>query len=135
MPKMSLGSGKSHSEYKEASPGLFWKLALLLCLLAAPLSVRAHAPSDTFLSFTLTQTNVSGRWEVKVRDLQHALGLDTTTPIIVRPEDLRLREEALGLDTVSGLNLKLDGTRLPLRVDDEQWTTGRDGESLVLTFQ
>ena len=132
---MFPGSGKSHSEYKDVSPGLLWKLALLLCLLAAPLSVRAHAPSDTFLSFTLTQTNVSGRWEIKVRDLQHALGLDTTAPTTVRPENLRLREEALGLDAVAGLNVKLDGTRVLLRADDEQWATGRDGESLILTFQ
>src|SRR3954462_9255924 len=43
-----------------------------------PLVVKAHVPSDTFLSLRLTETNLSGRWEVALRDLQHALGLEQT---------------------------------------------------------
>ena len=78
---------------------------------------------------------MSGRWEIKLRDLQHALGLDKTDALTTNPQDLRLRQEALGLDTIAGLVLRLDDKRLPLRVDDEQWEPRPDGESLILTFQ
>jgi len=96
-------------------------------------SSASHATAAT--NSTLTPTNVSGRWEIKLRDLQHALGLDKTDTLTANPQDLRLRQEALGLDTVAGLVLRLDDKRLPLRVDDEQWEPRPDGESLILTFQ
>ena len=132
---MPFLTGKDHSGHTYGPALALFRTVALVCVLWFPLSLHAHAPSDTFLSFTLTATNVSGRWEIKLRDLQHALGLDKTDAVTANPQDLRLRQEALGLDTVSGLVLRLDDKRLPLRVDDEQWEPRPDGESLILTFQ
>src|SRR5258705_8393781 len=97
--------------------------------------LEAHAPSDTFLSLTLTEKNLSGRWEVALRDLQHALGLDQTAAAALKPEDLRLREEGLALDTLAGLLISLDGQALSLQVTDEQLTSRPEGDALVLSFQ
>src|SRR2546430_16496306 len=132
---MPFRTGRHHSGPPHGSAAPFFRAAALACLLWFPFFLHAHAPSDTFLSFTLTPTNVSGRWEIKLRDLQHALGLDRTDAVTANPQDLRLRQEALGLDTVAGLVLRLDDKRVPLRIDDEQWESRPDGDSLILTFQ
>src|SRR3954454_9614779 len=52
----------------------FVVLLASIITLAFPQHSLAHAPSDTFLTFTISPTNLTGRWQVAVRDLQHALG-------------------------------------------------------------
>lgn len=114
----------------------FLKGIVLSLLVLLPLwTARAHAPSDTFLSFTLTETNVSGRWQISLRDLQHALGLDKMGPAAISPAVLRLREQALAMDTFGGMELRLDGQKKTLlRVQDEEWVTRPDGDALMLSF-
>src|SRR5206468_195831 len=53
----------------------------------------------------------------------------------VKAQELRLREQALALDTFSGLVVKLDGQPTALRIADEQLVTRRDGDSLQIVFQ
>jgi hypothetical protein len=108
---------------------------LAIALLLFPSIVRAHAPSDTFLHFDLTPTNLNASWEVKLVDLQHALGFDKPDAATIPPPQLRAREEALALDTVGALNLKLDGKTIPLEVIDEQIVTRRDGDALLLNLK
>jgi hypothetical protein len=108
---------------------------VILCLAFLPLTAKAHAPSDTFLSLSLTETNLTGRWEITLRDLQHALGLDKIDTTAITPEELRLREQGLALDTLSGLGITVDGEPLVLQVTDDQLTTRPEGDSLVLIFE
>ena len=49
-------------------------LALATLLFAAPSD--AHKPSDSYLSFTVKDSTVSGQWDIAFRDLEYALGLD-----------------------------------------------------------
>jgi hypothetical protein len=111
------------------------KCGVLLFALLLPSTLRAHAPSDTFLHFTLTSTNLTGHWEIKLRDLQHALGLDDRDAAAIPPQQLRAREEALALDTLGGLDVKLDGKSVPLEITDEQLVAKRDGEALLFNFK
>jgi hypothetical protein len=100
--------------------------------LAFPRLGHAHAPSDTFLTYKLSATNLTGRWQVAARDLQHAIGLDPGT---VRPQDSRLREEAVALDTFRAIKLTVDASPLPLQVVDEETLTRPDGDALVFYFR
>jgi hypothetical protein len=43
-------------------------------LLPSPAS--AHKPSDSYLSLTVDEQEVQGRWDIALRDLEHAIGLD-----------------------------------------------------------
>src|SRR5262245_13712411 len=105
-------------------------IALIFLALLLPSTLRAHAPSDTYLYFHLTATNVTGHWEIKLRDLQHALGFDNLGAMT--PQQLRERQEGLALDALSGLRLKLDDKPAPIQITDEQIVTRRDGEALLL---
>ena len=114
---------------------LILKCGVLLFAFLLPSTLRAHAPSDTFLHFNVTSTNLTGYWEIKLRDLQHALGLDDRDAVAIPLHHLRAREEALALDTLGGLDIKLDGKSVPLEITDEQLVTKRDGEALLFNFK
>ena len=49
-------------------------LAALALLLASAAS--AHKPSDSYLSLVIDEQRVVGRWDIALRDLEHAIGLD-----------------------------------------------------------
>ncbi|MDD2722457.1 MAG: HupE/UreJ family protein [Methylovulum sp.] len=49
-------------------------LAICFGLLAMP--VLAHKPSDSYLSISVQEQTVSGQWDIALRDLDYALGLD-----------------------------------------------------------
>jgi hypothetical protein len=49
-------------------------LAALALLLAS--AARAHKPSDSYLSLVVGEGRVVGRWDIALRDLEHAIGLD-----------------------------------------------------------
>jgi hypothetical protein len=89
---------------------------LLLFLL--PMLLQAHTPSETYLTFQLNGTNLTGQWDVALRDLQQGLGLETMDTRALSAEELSRRQEGLALDTVARLELKADGRSLPLQVTD-----------------
>ena len=49
-------------------------LTALAMLLASAAS--AHKPSDSYLSLVVDEQRVTGRWDIALRDLEHAIGLD-----------------------------------------------------------
>jgi hypothetical protein len=49
-------------------------LMALVMLLASAAS--AHKPSDSYLSLVVDEQRVAGRWDIALRDLEHAIGLD-----------------------------------------------------------
>ncbi|MGH8573682.1 MAG: HupE/UreJ family protein, partial [Gammaproteobacteria bacterium] len=50
-------------------------LALLIAWFWSTPAV-AHKPSDSYLSFTVRDLVVSGQWDIALRDLDYAIGLD-----------------------------------------------------------
>ena len=50
---------------------------LALALLAVGASPAwAHKPSDSYLTLQRTPTGLQGQWDIALRDLDHAIGLD-----------------------------------------------------------
>src|SRR6185436_17666298 len=49
-------------------------LALLLALAAT--ATQAHKPSDSYLALSVEGTEVRGQWDIALRDLEFAIGLD-----------------------------------------------------------
>ncbi len=113
---------------------LLLRLPAALFLAAWPVQLHAHTPSETFLSLTIEGQRLTGEWDIALRDLQHALGLDTPGASSIGRADLRLRQQALALDTLRRLSLKVDGKPFPLRVVDFQTTNQSDGEHGLVEF-
>jgi len=51
--------------------------ALALLLLIASFTAQAHKPSDSYLHLNIDGAQVSGQWDIALRDLEQAIGLDT----------------------------------------------------------
>ena len=50
--------------------------ALALLALVAATAVHAHKPSDSYLTIEVKAASIEGRWDIALRDLDFALGLD-----------------------------------------------------------
>lgn len=53
------------------------RIILILALLFLNAPAWAHKPSDSYLSLTVQDDRVEGRWDIALRDLDDAIGLDT----------------------------------------------------------
>jgi hypothetical protein len=82
-------------------------LAIILLTLWAQAS-EAHKPSDSYL--TLTQpaqgATLDGQWDIALRDLEHAVGLDANTDGAITWGELKLRRDALMYYAFSRLTIE-----------------------------
>jgi hypothetical protein len=81
-------------------------IALLLVL--APSAALAHKPSDSYLTLRPAGDSVEGRWDVAVRDLDHALALDGDGDGAVTWGEVRRREPAIVGHLLGRLTLTAD---------------------------
>jgi hypothetical protein len=103
------------------------------CVIACG-KVSGHTPRETYLALSFSRTNLTGQWDVALRDLQQGLGLDPIDVKAVSPEELSRRQEALALDTVTRLEVTADGVAVPLRVTDYLSVTLNSEEYARLEF-
>lgn len=71
-------------------------LVFALGLLGAPF-VQAHKPSDSYLSLIATpgDARIAGQWDIALRDLEHALGVDADGDGEITWGELREREGSI----------------------------------------
>ena len=112
--------------------------ALLLPIVAAVLffaaPVLAHKPSDSYLTLTVTGPRVAVRWEIALRDLDNAIGLDASGDGAVTWAELRARENDVTAFAMGHLALAGDGAPCPLRPRGMRVTSHSDGTYAVLDF-
>ena len=71
---------------------LAWLLALILC----PLAAHAHKQSDSYLTVTGTgSSTLQGQWDIALRDLDFAIGLDGDADDRITWGEIRGRREAI----------------------------------------
>ena len=111
------------------------RLAALLALLlfAAP-PAFAHKPSDSYLSFAVEGRRIEGQWDIALRDLEFAIGLDANGDGEITWGELRARHNEIAAYALARLAISADGKPCTLapgthRVDDHT-----DGAYEVLTF-
>ncbi len=85
-----------------------WMLCCLLLLWVEP--AQAHKPSDSYLSVAVEGSQLSGRWDIALRDLDFAIGLDSDGNSDITWGELRARHADIAAYA---------GARLVLRADDQ----------------
>ncbi|OQX02464.1 MAG: hypothetical protein BWK73_42650 [Thiothrix lacustris] len=107
----------------------FWGI----CLLLLPLAVFAHKPSDSYL-FLQDQPDgkIGLRWDISLRDLEQAIGLDSDVDGKVTWGELRRQQTALNAYALSRLNLQQGDTACQPQVTGLQTETHTDGGYAVL---
>jgi hypothetical protein len=111
-------------------------MALLrYCLLAALLLAApawAHKPSDSYLTLDVEQGEVDGQWDIALRDLEMAIGLDQDGNGELTWNEVRARHDAIAAYALARLKLSSAGAACPLRVTQQLLDDHSDGAYAVL---
>ena len=111
-------------------------VAIFLCvfsMLGAP-SVSAHKASDSYLTVTVSETGVSGQWDIALRDLDYALGLDADENSEITWGEVKAKHQEIAAYSLARLGVSADGAACPLKVTGQLIDDHTDGAYTVLRF-
>ena len=113
-------------------------MSLLRCLFLALLALSAmpssaHKASDSYLVLDVQGRAVSGQWDIALRDIDFALGLDTDGNGEITWGELRSRHADVDAWAMSRLSLQRGGD-CPLQVTQHLVGSHSDGAYAVLRF-
>lgn len=109
----------------------------LLCtvlLLAITSSAHAHKPSDSYLTLKVEGEIVQGQWDIALRDLDFAIGLDGNGDGKITWGELRARHEAIVAYALPRLKIASEGQNCPTRATANLVDNHSDGAYAVLRF-
>lgn len=109
-----------------------WLGAALLAL--ACLGALAHKPSDSYLSLEVEGAQLRGRWDIALRDLEYAIGLDADGDGAITWGELRRRQADLAHYALAHLEIAANGSRCVLSPTAHQVDQHSDGAYAVLRF-
>jgi len=88
-------------------------LAALVLALAAQFA-QAHKPSDSYLAVLAEEGGLRGQWDIALRDLDFALGLDSDGNGEITWGELRARHDDIATYALARLAVSADGRRCAL---------------------
>jgi HupE / UreJ protein len=107
-------------------------LALLLVLALVP--AQAHKPSDSYLSLSVQGRQVVGQWDIALRDLDFALGLDQNGDGELTWDEIRSQHQAIAAYATARLALSAARSPCPLVAGEQLIDNHTDGAYTVLRF-
>lgn len=105
---------------------------LLLCLVVLP--AFAHKASDSYLTLDARGSNVAVRWDIALRDLDYALGLDANGDRAITWGELRARQPQIARYALARLNLSAGGHACRFGPVAQAVDSHSDGAYAVLQF-
>lgn len=110
-------------------------LLSVMFFLAWAQPAQAHKASDSYLSLAVQGERIDGQWDIALRDVEMAVGLDANGDAAITWDEVRARHEAIATYALARLQLSSDGTACPLRVTAHLVDTHTDGAYAVLRLQ
>lgn len=109
---------------------------ILLSILLALCSLHAHAhkPSDSYLTMTVAEGNVAGQWDIALRDLDFAIGLDADNDANITWGEVRAKHSDIAAYALSRLQLSSKDQACPARATEHLIDNHTDGAYAVLRF-
>jgi hypothetical protein len=104
-------------------------LASLMLLCAG--RAAAHKPSDSYLTLNVSQGQIDGQWDIALRDLDFAIGLDRDGNGELTWDEVRARHGDIAAYALSRLKLSA-GSPCPLQVTGHMLDDHSDGVYAVL---
>lgn len=107
-------------------------LVIVLLLMSRP--AWAHKPSDSYLSLTIQQVRVEGRWDIALRDLDDAIGLDGDGNGEITWGEVRSRHDQIAAYALSRLTLASGERRCATNATRQLIDHHTDGAYTVFLF-
>jgi hypothetical protein len=111
-------------------------VAVLLCafVLLLPALASAHKPSDSYLMLEKTKTGLHGRWDIALRDLEAAVGLDQDHDGMVNWGELKARLPIVTAYAEGRLSARTAAGPCSVRIAPEGVIAHSDGKYVALTL-
>ncbi len=109
-------------------------LAILLLLLC-PANAFAHKPSDSYLTLSIAGSEVAGQWDIALRDLDFAFGLDADGDGAITWGEVKAKREAIIAYAMARLTIAADGAACPASVADILIDNHSDGAYAILRLR
>ena len=107
---------------------------LVLWLCCAWHAAHAHKPSDSYLALDVTGTQVSGQWDIALRDLDFAIGLDQDGDGKLTWDEIRTRHAAIAAYALDHLTLATAHGPCTVQAGEQLIDHHTDGAYSVLRF-
>lgn len=108
-------------------------LLVLACLLMST-SAWAHKPSDSYLSLTIHDNAIAARWDIALRDLDDAIGLDADDDGAITWGEVRSKQQEIGVYALSRLTLTSEASVCPAQPSGHLIDDHTDGAYAVIFF-
>ncbi|NHZ96512.1 HupE/UreJ family protein [Massilia sp. CCM 8734] len=113
--------------------GFLALLTLALALVAAP--ARAHKPSDSYLTLKVGGHQISGQWDIALRDLDFALNLDQNGDGALTWDEIRSQHDTIANYALARLALTSGDAPCPIVAGEQLIDNHTDGAYTVLRFR
>jgi len=110
------------------------KILLIVFLSLVSFSVTAHKPSDSYLAVKVEGNQVQGQWDIALRDLDYAIGLDANDGGNITWAELRERKAAVYAYALTRLKIASNQQNCPITPTDMMVDEHSDGHYAVLIF-
>jgi hypothetical protein len=111
------------------------RLFLCLILVFSMSAACAHKPSDSYLALTIDGSAVAGQWDIALRDLDFAIGLDANGDADITWGEVRAKHADIAAYALAHLQLATDGHTCPAQVTENLIDNHTDGAYAVLRFR
>ncbi len=111
------------------------RLILPICILLLAAPAWAHKPSDSYLSLSVQSDRVEGQWDIALRDLNDAIGLDTDGNGEITWGEVRGKHSEISAYALSRLTLTADQQACPTQILEHLIDRHTDGAYAVLHFR
>ncbi len=107
-------------------------LIYLVGVLLLPTILAAHSPSESFLRLEVDDSSIAGRWDIALRDLEHALGLDVDLDGAITWDELRSRRAEVEAYVLGRLDMGSGGSQCRVESTGLRVANHDDGGYAVL---
>lgn len=111
------------------------RLFVLLACLCFALQAHAHKPSDSYLTLSVENNVVQGQWDIALRDLDFAIGLDANGDAAITWGEVRARLTEVDSYAMARLALSNAGAACTAKVTEHLIDDHTDGAYAVLRFR
>jgi len=95
-------------------------------------AVHAHKPSDSYLQLKIDDRRIGGEWDIALRDLEYAIGIDANGDGAITWGEVRAQRDAITAYAMRGLKIQTSSEPCNISVSDLQIADHSDGAYAAL---
>ena len=109
-------------------------LLVLVMISCLPTLALAHKPSDSYLTLTVTDERLEGRWDIALRDLEEAMGLDSDLDGTLTWGEVAAKHGEIAAYALARLELETARGACRLEAGEQLLEKHSDGAYTVIPF-